>query len=95
MSLQLPLLKWYDQKQYSKSSFDKLMNDIKPNPPPEIACHCSGTTKEKIKELVENQLIDLDGLSRKTGVCSGCGGCEGLLLELIAEYSSLSRSEIV
>ncbi len=70
------------------------MNDVLLNKSPEIACHCSGTTKEKIKELVENQLTDLDGISRKTGVCSGCGGCEVLVLELIAEYSSLNDCEI-
>ena len=50
-------------------------------------CHCSGTTQEKIKALIENDITDLDSLSRKTGVCSGCGACEHLILKLIAEYS--------
>jgi len=52
-----------------------------------IICHCSGTTQEKIKVLVEDDITDLDSLSRKTGVCSGCGACENLILQLIAEYS--------
>jgi bacterioferritin-associated ferredoxin len=40
-----------------------------------IICHCSGTTQEKIKALIENDITNLDSLSRKTGVCSGCGAC--------------------
>lgn len=71
-----------------------VMNKSKPTISPEIVCHCSGTTKQKIKELVENKLTDLEGISRKTGVCSGCGGCEGVVLEFIAEYSSQTCCEI-
>ena len=41
---------------------------------------------KKIKVLVEDDITDLDSLSRKTGVCSGCGACENLILQLIAEY---------
>ena len=52
-----------------------------------IICHCSGTTQEKIKALIENDITDLDGLSRRTGVCSGCGAYEHLILQLIAEYN--------
>jgi bacterioferritin-associated ferredoxin len=44
-------------------------------------------TQEKIKALIENGITDLDGISRRTGVCSGCGACENLILQLIAEYS--------
>jgi len=51
-----------------------------------IICNCSGTTQEKIKALIENDITNLDSLSRKTGVCSGCGACEHLILKLIAEY---------
>jgi bacterioferritin-associated ferredoxin len=50
-----------------------------------IICHCSGTTQEKIKTLIENDITDLDGISRRTGVCSGCGACENLILKLIAD----------
>jgi len=53
----------------------------------DVICHCSGTTKKKIKELVDNNINDLDGISRKTGACSGCGACETSILDLIAEYS--------
>jgi bacterioferritin-associated ferredoxin len=43
--------------------------------------------KEKIKALIEDDITDLDSISRRTGVCSGCGACENLILKLIAEYS--------
>ena len=52
-----------------------------------IICHCSGSTQEKIEALIDNGITDLDSLSRRTGVCSGCGACENLILQLIAEYS--------
>jgi NAD(P)H-nitrite reductase large subunit len=50
-----------------------------------IICHCSGTTKEKIKALIGNGITDLDDISRKTGACSGCGACEHLIRQLIAD----------
>ena len=78
---------------YSDEVSTTVMNDSEPIKITEIACHCSGTTKEKIKEMVENQLTDLDDISRKTGVCSGCGSCEALVLELRAEYSRLCCCE--
>ncbi|MDD1624752.1 MAG: (2Fe-2S)-binding protein [Methylococcaceae bacterium] len=63
------------------------MNDIRPDKNKNVICYCSGTTKEKIKELIDNKITDLDGISRKTGACSGCGACETSISELIAEYS--------
>ena len=63
------------------------MNDISPDKSIDIICYCSGTTKEKIKALIDNKITDLDGISRKTGACSGCGACETLILELIDEYN--------
>jgi bacterioferritin-associated ferredoxin len=41
----------------------------------EIMCECTGTTRGKIYDLV-TQGFDFDGISRKTGVNTGCGGCE-------------------
>ena len=68
------------------------MNDIRPDKNKDVICHCSGTTTEKIKELVANNINDLDGISRKTGACSGCGACETSIVELIAEVKSITRS---
>jgi len=41
----------------------------------EVICTCTGTTYGDIAELAV-QGYDLDGISRKKGVLSGCGGCE-------------------
>ncbi|MGJ0484562.1 MAG: (2Fe-2S)-binding protein [Methylomicrobium sp.] len=49
-------------------------------------CHCSGTTPEKIKELVENGIDNLDTISRLTGACAGCGACETAVMDLLVEY---------
>lgn len=63
------------------------MNDARTDKNRGVICHCSGTTKETIKMLIDNNVNDLDGISRKTGACSGCGACEMSILDLINEYS--------
>lgn len=60
------------------------MNDVNQNKKNAI-CHCSGTTKEQIKELVKNGVTDLNEISKMTGACSGCGACDVSILELLAE----------
>jgi bacterioferritin-associated ferredoxin len=62
------------------------MNDIDLNDK-DFICYCSGTTKEKIKALIDKGIDDLDSLSKLTGACAGCGSCETAVSELIAEYS--------
>ena len=42
----------------------------------DILCPCSGTTRAQIRRHFEKGTADLDGISRATGACSGCGGCE-------------------
>lgn len=59
------------------------MNATQPEKAPVIICHCSGTTEEKIKQLIENGLSSLDDISRKTGACLGCGGCEDSVIALL------------
>lgn len=51
----------------------------------DLICYCSGVTKEQIKTLVNNGVDNLDEISRMTGACSGCGACDVLVLELLAE----------
>jgi len=41
----------------------------------EIMCDCTGTTRGKIFDLVQ-QGFDFDAISSKTGVNTGCGSCE-------------------
>ena len=42
----------------------------------DILCPCSGTTRAQIRRHFARGTTDLDGISRATGACSGCGGCE-------------------
>ena len=53
----------------------------------EIICPCSGTTKGKIKSLVESG-FDLEAISRKTGALTGCSGCEWEIAEFVKELTS-------
>lgn len=61
------------------------MNDIDLNDD-DFICYCSGTTKGKIKALIDSGIDDLDAISRLTGACAGCGGCETAVSELIAGH---------
>jgi NAD(P)H-nitrite reductase large subunit len=61
------------------------MNHITPDKKTDVICHCSGTTKGQIKELIHSGIDNLDGISRMTGACSGCGACDVSVLELLAE----------
>ena len=45
------------------------------NPADEIMCACSGTTRGKIYDLVQ-QGMDIEAISRWTGAKTGCGGCD-------------------
>jgi bacterioferritin-associated ferredoxin len=62
------------------------MNDITTDKKQDVVCHCSGTTKRQIKELINNGVDNLDEISRMTGACSGCGACDVSVLELLAKY---------
>jgi bacterioferritin-associated ferredoxin len=61
------------------------MNDIDLNDD-DFICYCSGTTTGKIKALIDSGIDDLDAISRLTGACAGCGGCETAVSELIAAH---------
>lgn len=76
------LYRGYDRKNYSPNP---PMNDIRPEKSEDIVCRCSGTTRERIQRLIAAGVNDLDGISRRTGACSGCGACDTLIMELIAE----------
>ena len=51
----------------------------------EVICRCSGTTRQQIMDLIADEVRSLDKISRMTGACSGCGGCEFDVCELLAE----------
>jgi len=65
------------------------MSDINPDAQANVICHCSGTTTQKIMDLIDAGFDNMDELSRKTGACSGCGACEYSVIALIAEHGWL------
>ncbi|MDD4915251.1 MAG: (2Fe-2S)-binding protein [Methylococcales bacterium] len=52
------------------------MPDTRPASKIDLICRCSGVTRQQIQALVGRGVDNQDRLSRITGVCSGCGGCE-------------------
>ena len=49
----------------------------------DIICTCTGTTKEKVKQLIANGADSLDKISSATGANTGCGSCDVLILDLL------------
>ncbi|NJD07533.1 MAG: (2Fe-2S)-binding protein [Methylococcaceae bacterium] len=58
----------------------------------DVICCCSGTTVAQIKRYVDRGIDDLERISQASGACSGCGGCEADILELLAEYKSRTEA---
>jgi bacterioferritin-associated ferredoxin len=65
------------------------MNSTNTDREKDVICNCSGTTRKQIKALYDNGVNTLESLSGRTGACSGCGACETLLLDLLAEYGGV------
>lgn len=53
------------------------------NPEDDIICTCTGTTKEKIEQLIANGADNIDKISSATGANTGCGSCDVLIQELL------------
>ncbi|MCX7084791.1 MAG: (2Fe-2S)-binding protein [Methylococcales bacterium] len=49
----------------------------------ETVCHCTGTTQGKIKNLFSEGCTHFEAMAERSGVCSGCGGCEDAVRDLI------------
>ena len=64
------------------------------NPPPEeqIICSCTGTTKEKIKQLIKKGIDDLDKISSATGASTGCGSCDVTIQEILNKKEPPSKN---
>jgi len=50
----------------------------------EIMCDCTGTKRGKIQSLFEEG-FDLEDICNKTGITTGCGGCEWEIDEFLDE----------
>lgn len=51
----------------------------------EIICECSGTTVAGVERVFARGIRDLEGVSRATGACSGCGGCDYEVERVLAQ----------
>lgn len=60
----------------------------------EVICHCSGTTRRQITELVDDGIDNPQILSRMTGATAGCGACETAMLDLLTEYARLKAKTV-
>ncbi len=49
----------------------------------EIICHCTDTSQGKIKTLFNEGCTSFDAMSERSGVCTGCGGCEDSVRDLL------------
>ncbi|EMR12311.1 NAD(P)H-nitrite reductase [Methylophaga lonarensis MPL] len=56
--------------------------------PEEILCHCSGTTRGKIKSLVDKGADSIDKVGKATGASFGCGACDYDVEQYIAELTA-------
>ncbi|MDD1616312.1 MAG: BFD domain protein (2Fe-2S)-binding domain protein [Methylococcaceae bacterium NSP1-2] len=61
------------------------MNNSHPNKQQEFICHCSRTTRAKIEALIANEVNTIEEIANATGAMTGCGACEDLVVELIAQ----------
>jgi bacterioferritin-associated ferredoxin len=61
------------------------MNNDHPNKQEECICHCTGTTREKIEVLIAEGVDTLEGVAYETGATTGCGACDYMVMELLAQ----------
>jgi bacterioferritin-associated ferredoxin len=53
---------------------------------PDVICTCTGTTDEKVKQLIADGAKDLDKIASVTGASTGCGSCDVLILDLLKKH---------
>ena len=51
-----------------------------------LICHCKAVNEATIRAAVLAGARDIEGLGRRCGAGTGCGGCAPALLELLAEH---------
>lgn len=61
--------------------------------PEEIICDCSGTTKSKIHQLIDDGKNSFEKIASATGAGTGCGSCDVLIMEILADKSTDSPTE--
>jgi bacterioferritin-associated ferredoxin len=61
------------------------MTDNNLNKQQECICYCTGTTREKIEILIADGVNTLEGIAYQTGATTGCGACDYVVMELLAQ----------
>ena len=68
-------------------------NDKKTESEPQIVCHCSGTTRQKIHELMAKGVDNLDRIADITGAATGCGSCDAEITDILQQKSNNPRAD--
>ncbi|MBX3709970.1 MAG: cyclic nucleotide-binding domain-containing protein [Gammaproteobacteria bacterium] len=58
----------------------------------EIICLCMSVTKNQLQSLIDNGINDIESLSKETGACTMCMGCQPRILELLGVDSWFSAN---
>ena len=61
------------------------MNNNQPTKQEECLCYCSGTTRANVEALIANGVDTIEKIANETGATTGCGACDYLVMELLAE----------
>jgi len=48
-----------------------------------IICDCTGTTSQKIQQLIDDGADTLEQIAKATGASTGCGACDILILAML------------
>ena len=67
------------------------MNEINQDNKKEIICSCTGTSKDKIEELIDKGIDNVDKIASATGATTGCGACDVTILEILRKYNGLEK----
>lgn len=49
----------------------------------DVICDCTGTTRTKVQQLIDDGADSLDAIADATGACTGCGSCDILVMEML------------
>lgn len=54
----------------------------------DVICFCTGTTKQKVIQLIEDGATDIAKISSATGAVTGCASCDVSIQELLDKYTN-------
>jgi len=57
-----------------------------------IVCHCKAINDQRIRQLVASGVVELDHISQLCQAGIDCGGCHGVIEDLIEAHAETSVS---